>query len=197
MLAGWGHWSSESGPLSSVCGASEPSGGPQSRRGYRVPTRPWPGSPRPSQQEGLRPKGEKRTRGSCLPFGPWSGEAGGGSECSVWGKFPHRIPASLPHRRRHSVGQVFPSHGGRARSLPPGLWASSRQATWARVGHASSLASSSPGEERSVLETRGLGENGGAPASWPPGACALPALHPLPSQGRGPALDSEPPPRCL
>lgn len=28
MLAGWGQWSSESGPLSSVCGASETSGGP-------------------------------------------------------------------------------------------------------------------------------------------------------------------------
>lgn len=36
---------------------------------------------------------------------------------------------------------------------------------------------------------------GWAPASWPPGAGALPALHPLPSQGRGSALDSEPPPR--
>lgn len=64
--------------------------------------------PRPSQQEGLRPKREKRTRGSRLPLGPWSGEAGGGSECSVWGRFLHRIPASQPHRPTSQRLQSLP-----------------------------------------------------------------------------------------
>lgn len=152
LLAGWAS-GAESGPLSSVCGASEPAGGPQSWRGPRC---------RPERGR-AEAKGGEKDPSPRLPLGPGLGGRGG-SGWSVWGRGSSPVRVAVAP---HPPGSQSAASRGRAEDHHSALLAVGKP------GRAAPLRGG-----RGVFWKAG---GGGAAASWPPGPVHLTPFTPFPA----------------